>query len=220
MATPLSPAAAAWTGRRAALALGVSALLAGCGKVRPKTQRVPAGAPVLALGDSLTFGTGADASSAYPAVLAELTGWDVINAGVPGATAEQALQRLPALLQEHTPQLVLVGIGGNDLLRRMPEASTQATVRRICEESATAGAQVLLIGVPRPSVAARLTGSLSDHPMYKTIAAELKIALHAGGWSAVLSDASLRSDEIHANAAGYRHFAQGLQATARAVGLL
>lgn len=194
--------------------------LAGCGRKPVRGRLVPAGAKVLALGDSLTHGTGATHDTAYPAVLAGLTGWDVVNAGVPGDTSAQALQRLPALLDEHRPALVLLGIGGNDLLRRQPEQVAQATIVRICEQSRAAGAQVMLIAVPRPTLAAKFTGSLDDHPMYAAIADELKVPLHRRGWADVLQDEALRSDAIHANAAGYRRFAEGLQATARAAGLL
>lgn len=54
---------------------------------------------MLALGDSLTFGTGAAPDASYPAVLAGLTGWRIVNAGVPGDTAAQALERLPESLR-------------------------------------------------------------------------------------------------------------------------
>lgn len=201
--------AAAWT-------LGA---LAGCGRRKPLGRPVPVGATVLALGDSLTFGTGATPETSYPAVLAALSGWQVVNAGVPGDTSAQALERLPALLQEHQPALVLVSIGGNDLLRRLPEADTRAHVQRICELAQGAGAQVLLLAVPRPSVAAAFTGSLSDHPLYAEVSAALKLPLHAQGWSSVLADESLRADPIHANARGYAQMAQRVFDTALAQGL-
>ena len=193
---------------------------AGCSRPRVRAQPVLPGASVLALGDSLTFGTGATPDTAYPAVLAGLSGWRVVNAGVPGDTAAQGLERLPALLQEHTPALVLVGLGGNDFLRRLPEADTRRHVQAACEQARAAGAQVLLIAVPRPSVAAAFTGSLTDHPLYGEIAEQMKLPLHRQGWSEVLADESLRSDAIHANARGYAQFAKGLAGTARAVGLL
>jgi acyl-CoA thioesterase-1 len=195
------------------------AALAACGR-RPKLAPVPAGAPVLALGDSLTFGTGAGREASYPAVLATLTGWEVVNAGVPGDTSAGALARLPGLLQEHSPRLVLVSIGGNDFLRRLAVNDTRANIRSICRQAAAGGAQVLLIGVPELSAMAVLARSLSDHPLYDELGAELKLPLHAGGWSKVLGDAALRSDEIHANARGYAEFARGLAQTARATGLL
>jgi acyl-CoA thioesterase I len=204
--------------RRFLLALSSALALAACGR-KPKRVALAAGASVLALGDSITWGTGATPETSYPAELAKLTGWSVVNAGVPGDTSAGALARLPELLQQHSPQLVLVSIGGNDFLRRLPLAETRTNIRSICQLSAAAGAQVLLIGVPEASALAALARSLSDHPIYEEISAELKLPLHSGGWAAVLSDPALRSDPIHANARGYAEFARGLAQTARDLGL-
>ncbi|MBL8330835.1 MAG: arylesterase [Rubrivivax sp.] len=198
----------------------LAAALAGCGRQPIKGTLVAAGASVLALGDSLTYGTGAAPEDAWPAVLAGLTGWQLINAGVPGDTSAQALARLPGLLQEHAPALVLLGIGGNDLLRRLPEDDLREHIRRMVALCRAHPAQLLLIAVPRPTLAARLTESLDDHPLYGALAEELRVPLHRQGWSQVLQDSRLRADAIHANAEGYRQFAQGLLATLRATGLL
>ena len=195
--------------------------VAACGRKKSQQSRaVPRGATVLALGDSITFGTGTTPEASYPAVLARLTGWNVVNAGIPGDTSAQALARLPDLLQEHKPQLVLVSIGGNDFLRRLGDADVKANIRRIAEQCIAAGAQVLLIGVPRPSLVGAMAGALGDHALYRELAEELKLPLHNEGWSAVLGDEKLRSDQIHANAAGYERFAQGVAATAGVTGLL
>lgn len=206
--------------RRWLLALAGASLLPACGRKPVRGSVVPAGATVLALGDSLTFGTGATPETAYPAVLARLTGWNVVNAGVPGHVAAQALERTAALLEEHKPALVLLCIGGNDLLRRGDEAATKATIERIVQAVLAANTQLLLIAVPKPTLAARFTGSLTDHPMYGEIAEARKLPLHRQGWADVLADDTLRADAIHANAAGYERFAQGLLATLRASGLL
>jgi acyl-CoA thioesterase I len=142
-----------------------------------------------------------------------------VNAGVPGDTSAGALARLPALLRQHSPRLVLVSIGGNDFLRRLSTAETRANVRSICQLATAAGAQVLLVGVPEASVMAALGLSLSDHAMYEEISTELKLPLHASGWAQVLGDPALRADPIHANSRGYTEFARGLAQTARDVGL-
>lgn len=193
--------------------------LAACGREPGSARPVPPGSTVLALGDSLTHGTGAAPSAAYPVQLARLTGWDVINAGVPGDGSAQALARLPALLAEHRPALVIVSIGGNDFLRRLPESDTRAHVHAICRQAQGAGAQVLLVAVPRLTLAAAL-GQLTDHRLYAEIADELKIPLQRQGWGEVLADPELRADAIHANAEGYARFARSLYGTAVAVGLL
>jgi acyl-CoA hydrolase len=207
--------------RRRTWLLAASALLVACSK-RKAAKGLPlaAGAVVIALGDSITHGTGAEFEAAYPAQLAALTGWVVVNAGVPGDTSAQALARLPALLAEHRPALVIVSIGGNDFLQHLPDAGTESNLRRIVAGTREAGAQVMLVGVPRPTLAAAVGAALSDHPVYERLATELVLPLHAGGWARVLGDDKLKSDAIHGNAAGYRAFAEGLAATLRDSGLL
>ncbi|MBK9136814.1 MAG: arylesterase [Betaproteobacteria bacterium] len=217
--------------RRAALALALRTLALGtgglavgalpaCNARKPiRGQPVAAGATVLALGDSLTHGTGATAEASYPAVLARLTGWRVVNAGVPGDTSAQALARAPAQLEEHRPALVLLCIGGNDFLRRADENDTRANLLRLVHVIRDSGAQLMLIAMPRPTLAARFTGSLTDHPMYGEVAEAERVPLHRQGFSEVLADERLKSDTIHANAAGYEQFARGLLATLRATGL-
>ena len=193
--------------------------LAGCGRDKKTAQPVPPGSTVLALGDSLTFGTGASAETSYPTVLAGLTGWNVVNAGVPGDTSAQALARLPALLAEHHPKLVIVSIGGNDFLRKLPESDTRTHVHAICKQSLAAGAQVLLVAVPRATVAAAL-GQMTDHALYAEVSEDLKIPLQREAWGEVLAQPDLRADAVHANARGYAQFARSVQGTAAAVGLL
>ena len=193
--------------------------LAGCGRKAPRAQAVPRDATVLALGDSLTSGVGASADTAYPAVLQRLTGWKVVNAGVPGDTSTQALARLPGLLQQHQPALVVVSIGGNDFLRRQSASATRANIERICQDARASGAQVLLVAVPELTMMAAM-GRLSDHALYADLANDLKIALHRQGWSGVLAQERLRADAVHANAAGYEAFAQGLLQTRKDSGLL
>ena len=197
----------------------LAAALAGCGRDNKTAQPVPPGSTVLALGDSLTFGTGASAETSYPTVLAGLTGWNVVNAGVSGDTSAQALARLPALLAEHQPKLVIVSIGGNDFLRKLPESDTRTHVHAICKQSLDAGAQVLLVAVPRATVAAAL-GQMTDHALYAEVAEDLKIPLQREAWGEVLAQPDLRADAVHANARGYAQFARSVQGTAAAVGLL
>ena len=207
--------------RRRLLASGAAVvLLSACGKRAPKAQALPAGSTVLALGDSLTSGVGATADTAYPTVLQALTGWQVVNGGVSGDTTAQALARLPALLQDHQPKLVIVSIGGNDFLRQMSAGTAKSTIREISRTAQAGGAQVLLVAVPQVSLLAAGTGSLKDHPLYAELAEELKVPLHAQGWADVLSRPELRADTVHANAQGYRQFAEGLVQTLRNVGWL
>ena len=196
--------------RRHFLLLTAAALTA-CGKKAPKHSALPRGSAVLALGDSLTYGYGANPTESYPARLAELTGWTVTNGGVSGDTSAQALARLPELLREHTPRLVIISIGGNDFLRRQPENETRTNIRAIIQACKAAGAETLLVGVPSVGVGAAL-GYPGDHPLYADLAKAENVPYYANGWSQILGKDALKSDQIHPNAAGYAEFARGLTA--------
>ena len=187
----------------------LAAALTACSKTTPHAA-LPEGSTILALGDSLTAGYGADAEAAYPAVLASLTGWQIINGGVSGNTSAQALARLPALMRRQ-PQLVLVSIGGNDFLRKVPEADTRSNIRQIVQQIKAAGVPAVLVAVPYFTTGA-LFGRLSEHPMYEELAAELNVPLFKGAWAEVLGNKKLKSDQIHANAQGYRVFAEKMWA--------
>ena len=191
--------------------------LAACGKRRNRSQALPKGSAVLALGDSLTYGYGAAPTAAYPVQLATLTGWKVINGGVSGDTTADALARLPGLMRQH-PKLVIISIGGNDFLRKLPESTTRANIGKIIQTVQTASIPAVLVAIPHFTVGA-LFGKLSDHPLYQEIAEQYQIPLLSGAWSEILGDKDLKSDQIHANAEGYRKFAELLKAFLEEQGL-
>lgn len=190
--------------------LGAGALLlTACGKKSARTHaKIPEGSTVLALGDSLTFGYGANPDESYPAQLQKLTGWNVVNGGVSGDTSAQALSRLPALLARK-PKLVIIGIGGNDFLRKIPEQETRANIAKIIETVQRADIPAVLVGVPHITLGA-LFGHLSDHPLYEELSEAYGIPLFGGAWAEILGDNDLKSDQIHANGKGYRRFAEKL----------
>ena len=195
------------------IAVCVSLLLAACERA-PTLPKLSPHDVIVAFGDSLTHGTGANAATAYPAVLASLTGRTVINAGVPGDTTESGLQRLPEVLSEYKPRLVLLCLGGNDMLRKQPQASTENNLRLLVQTIRSSGANVVLIGVPEP----KLFGGAPD--FYSRIADEMKLPLEREIFNDVLKDNRLKSDPIHANAAGYRQVAERLAAFLKETGAL
>jgi lysophospholipase L1-like esterase len=182
------------------------AVMAGCRTGAPSGPPLAAGASVLAFGDSLTFGTGAEPDSAWPARLARASGWRVANAGRPGATTETGLQSLEGALAEAAPSAVLLGLGGNDFLRGIDPARTEANLSQLVTRCKATGARVLLIAVPRPSLIAAAARALSDHPVYEAVGKRSSTPVLADAWSEVLSKPALRADPIHANAQGYERF--------------
>jgi acyl-CoA thioesterase I len=169
-----------------------------------KHAAIPQGATVLVLGDSLSYGTGANAGEDYPTLLAKITGWNIINEGIPGDTAEGGMQRLPALLEAHQPKLLIVELGGNDLLRQAPQTDIVHNLKTILSMAKAQGVACVLVAIPEISPLKAAVGNLSDHPLYENIAKETATPLIADVFSEVLSDRDLKSDQIHANALGYR----------------
>jgi len=182
-------------------------------------QPLPAGATVLAFGDSVTHGTGAQPGEDYPSLLAQQTGWQVINAGIPGDTAREAKHRLAALLREHQPELVIVELGGNDFLRKRSPATVKQDLQTILKESVESGAITVLIAVPQLSILRAGMGALKDADIYQQLADDSGALLVDDIFSDVLSDETLRSDPVHPNALGYQQFTRDLIVQLRSAGL-
>ena len=191
------------------MALGIAA----CGE-RTRLEHLPREAVVLAFGDSLTYGTGAAEAESYPAQLESLIGRRVVRAGVPGEVTAQALERLPAALDEHAPRLLVLCIGGNDFLRRLGKAQAERNVRAMIELARRRGVEVLLVGTPEPGLFPSPPG------FYAAVAKELHVPYEGDVITQVLKDERLRSDPIHPNAAGYRIIAERVAATLKKSGAL
>ncbi|MDP3037401.1 MAG: arylesterase [Rhodocyclaceae bacterium] len=190
----------------------VALLLVGaCGR-EPKHSPLPAGSVVLALGDSVTFGTGATSGEDYPTQLASITGWAILNHGIPGDTSAGLQARVDTVLSETNPALVIVEIGGNDFLRRQPEAETKENVRAILKRIRQTGIPVVLVATPKFTQLGAAFGLLPDSPIYAELAEEEQVPLVPAIFARVLADPKLKSDHIHPNAAGYRKLAEGIAA--------
>ncbi|MBI3714939.1 MAG: arylesterase [Betaproteobacteria bacterium] len=188
---------------RAVLLGGILLTALSCSKV-PPLPPLDGGATVLAFGDSLTFGTGANTAEAYPAQLQDLVGHKVINAGVPGEISEDGLARLPAVLEETAPKLLILCHGGNDFLRKMDEAKTITNLRAMIRLAQSRRIAVLLVATPKPSL-------LPAPPdFYGELAKEFSLPLENNVLKDILGDNNLKSDLVHPNAAGYRKMAEAV----------
>ncbi len=177
-------------------------ILASCSQGE-KYPPIPKGSAVVVLGDSLSYGTGANQGEDYPALLAKTTGWNIINASIPGDTTAGGLERLPELLEEHQPKLLIVELGGNDFLHQSPQNEIVANLKNILSLAKAQGVKTILVAIPEVSALKAAVGNLSDHPLYEKLAEETATPLIKDVFSDVLSERDLKSDQIHPNARGY-----------------
>lgn len=187
------------------LLLATSLLLSACSRDVPRLEPLTPDAVILAFGDSLTFGSGAHPEASYPAILQQLTGRNVINAGVPGEISSAGLERLPELLDEHQPALLILCHGGNDFLRKLDKAQTSANLRAMIQLAQTRGIGVVLVAVPQPKLM-----FMEGAELYLHLASEMNLPLEDAIVAEVESDNSLKSDPIHPNGEGYRRMAQAI----------
>ena len=111
-----------------------AALLMGCSR-GPTLPRLEANDVILAFGDSLTYGTGASAEESYPAVLETLVHRRVVREGYPGETTAQGLERLPELLDRYHPRLLLLCMGGNDMLQQVDTGTIAGNLRKMIQQN-------------------------------------------------------------------------------------
>jgi len=168
-------------------------------KVRNLDSR---GANVIAFGDSLTAGYGAQPGEDYPSRLSALVGVPVINAGVSGDTTQSALARIDGDVLSKDPRIVIVGLGGNDFLNSIPIAATETNLRTIAQKIEGAGAMVVLLGFRFPSFNA------DYEAMYERVAKDEHCLLVPRITRNILNDPTLKSDAIHPNARGYQLMAE------------
>ncbi len=110
---------------------------------------------LLLVGDSISAGYGLEPGQGWADLFQmrlreQKPGWTLVNASISGDTTSGGLARLPALLQRHAPQLVLIELGGNDGLRGQPPARMQANLQEMVRAARASGAQVVLLGMQLP----------------------------------------------------------------------
>ena len=187
-------------------------LAAGCGSNVPKIGKLAPADGIVAFGDSLTFGTGASEAESYPAVLGQLLSRSVVRAGVPGEVTEGGLARLQEVIDEHKPKLMIVCLGGNDMLRKVDETQTVSNLRAIIKTIQAQGIAVVLVGVPKPALVT------SAPPFYAEIAKEFGIPYEGKIVTDILYQRDQKSDTIHPNAKGYRRMAEAIAALLKKAG--
>jgi acyl-CoA thioesterase-1 len=164
---------------------------------------------IVVVGDSLSSGYGLTAEQSWVAMLrerleTEAYGYDVVNASIAGDTSAGGLARLPRLLMEHSPAVVVIELGGNDGLRGQPVDTLRSNLAKMIELSQQRGARVLLTGMQMPP---NLGPAYSQ--AFAAVYPELSMRYHVALVDFLLAGVATHSDlmqpdGIHANAAGQK----------------
>ena len=125
----------------------------------------------------------------------------MVNAGVPGEISGDGLRRLPGVLDEIQPRLLILCHGGNDFLQKQSETAAAANVRAMIKLAKDKGIDVVLIATPKPGL------SISPPAFYAALAKEFAIPFNDDVLKSILRDNELKSDLVHPNAKGYAQIA-------------
>ena len=160
---------------------------------------------ILVMGDSLSAGYGIDEEEGWVHLLSERLEREgyphqVVNASVSGETSDGGLKRLPRLLDEHTPEWVILELGGNDGLRGYPVAELRENLATMARLSQEEGAKVLLLGMQiPPNYGPRYTEQFTS--TFPALAEELSLPLVDLMLEGIATeDELMQRDGIHPNA--------------------
>lgn len=170
---------------------------------------------ILSFGDSLTFGTGVNSNTqSYPAILSQLTGLKTVNAGIPDEVSGQGLKRLPQLLKNMKPSLVILCHGGNDILRRLSRQQLKTNLQKMIELIQNANIDVVLVAVPEFSF------TMTPPDLYEELAAQYNIPIETDILSSIERDPNMKSDQIHPNILGYKHMGESIYSLLKQAGAI
>jgi len=160
---------------------------------------------VLVLGDSLSAAYRMPVEQGWVSLLqqrlvSDMPGYQVVNASISGETSQGGLSRLPGLLQQYRPDLVVIELGANDGLRGTPPARLRQNLRTLIELSQQAGAQVMLLGIRLPPNYGPAYNAQFE-VIFSELSAEMKVGLVPFFMARVaLKPALMQSDGLHPNA--------------------
>ncbi len=165
-------------------------------RAAPVTNYPSLGTEIVALGDSLVYGTGSTPGNDFVSLLSQRVGRPIVNLGKPGDTTADGLTRIGEL-DKYKPQVVLVLLGGNDRLRQVPRSEVFANLAKIIENIHARGAVVLLLGI---------RGGVLGDPYaaeFRTLESVYGTAYVPDVLGGIFGDQRYMADTVHPNDAGY-----------------
>ncbi len=185
------------------LMLVLALAVPGCGSGIRNTGNQ--GSAIICFGDSITYGQGAIEGEDYPSYLARMVKREVINAGVPGDTAEDGLDRMVTDVLAEAPYLVIIEFGANDYFKNMPKEETLENLEEMALIIQEKGAMTALCDVSGGAV---LGAYNVYHEDLRRLAARTGSIFIPYLMKGIIQDASLKSDQMHPNAKGYKIVAE------------
>ncbi|MCG6869161.1 MAG: arylesterase [Gammaproteobacteria bacterium] len=182
-------------------AVFIPALLCSACSRTPQITPLSDDAVIVAFGDSLTQGIGADDEHAYPELLQKRIGVTVVNEGISGEITAAGLARLPGVLAAHNPDLVILLHGGNDILRKLPRGETRENLQSMIDQIRDSGADVVLIGVPE------FNFFTDTAPIYRELAEANALPAQLEILARLERKPRYKSDGVHLNNDGYAKLA-------------
>ena len=180
------------------LTLVLTLAVPGCGTQVKNTGNQ--GSSIICFGDSITYGQGAIEGEDYPSCLARMVKREVINAGVPGDTTEDGLDRMGIDVLAEAPYLVIIEFGANDYFKNMSKEETLENLEEMILIIQEKGAMTALCDVSGGAV---LGVYNVYHKDLKRLAARTGSIFIPYLMKDIIQDASLKSDQMHPNAKGY-----------------
>jgi acyl-CoA thioesterase I len=174
------------------------------------TNYPPRGERILAFGDSLVLGVGATQGNDFISRISRELNVPIINMGRSGDTTSASFSRVDSALATN-PDIVLLLLGGNDAIRRVPIEETEENLRRLVGIFHDAGAVVVLIGV---------RGGITNDPysnMYRRISRETGSILVTDVLRGLFGDRRYMADAVHPNDAGHEVIARRITLQLRGV---
>ena len=194
--------------RAAALAVALLTFSLGAGCDNSVSPSKPA-AQIVAFGDSLVVGFGTTSGNNFVSLLSTRIGISIANAGRLGDTTGSALGRLQSDVLARQPKIVIVLLGGNDLLQNVPLQQRVSNITSIAQQIRSTGATVILVGLGNDPIDP-YGGALPG------VASQTGSAYVPGILEGIFGVPGLMFDSIHPNDAGHRIMADRLEPALRA----
>lgn len=167
---------------------------------------------IVAFGDSLVVGVGATSGNDFVSILSRRLGRTIFNAGRSGDTTATALARLETDVINLDPNITIILLGGNDILRGIPYAQTINNMHSIIQRLQAGGSTVIILGLYTNT-----TFNIDYNTGFRNLAAETGATYVPNVLSGVIDNAQNMSDALHPNDRGYVIIADRTEPTVRSV---